>query len=192
MPFLLRGVIMIRPVITTNWFGARSGFIKPPATSNICERRNRSTAIFAECYALDPFLGRQALRGGDPSRPTDKIRSTERPFGAGWITGPLAIRESESNTRLVGWRGWTPGAAAMQPPAFLAFVYADTVEDVGGRYRDFARHQIDYILGATPRGAATWSDLATTPATHTIALPTDLLNTRLKTRSLIVTFFMAR
>ena len=36
--------------------------------------------------------------------------------------------------------------------AFLAFVYADTVEDVGGRYRDFARHQIDYILGANPQG----------------------------------------
>jgi endoglucanase len=36
--------------------------------------------------------------------------------------------------------------------AFLAFLYADTVEDVGTRYRDFARQQIDYILGANPQG----------------------------------------
>jgi endoglucanase len=36
--------------------------------------------------------------------------------------------------------------------AFLAFVYADTVEDVGDRYRDFARRQIDYMLGANPEG----------------------------------------
>ena len=62
-------------------------------------------------------MGRQALRGSYPSRPTDKIRvPTGRRFGAGWTTGQLAIKESESNTRLVGWRGWTPGAhCAMQP-----------------------------------------------------------------------------
>ena len=34
--------------------------------------------------------------------------------------------------------------------AFLAFVYADTVEDVGARYRDFAKRQIAYILGDNP------------------------------------------
>ena len=36
--------------------------------------------------------------------------------------------------------------------AFLAFIYADTVEYVGSRYRDFARQQVDYILGANPGG----------------------------------------
>lgn len=36
--------------------------------------------------------------------------------------------------------------------AFLAFVYADTIRDHGTRYRDFARSQIDYILGKNPAG----------------------------------------
>jgi len=34
--------------------------------------------------------------------------------------------------------------------AFLAFVYADRVGDIGTRYRDFAKRQIDYILGQNP------------------------------------------
>jgi hypothetical protein len=34
--------------------------------------------------------------------------------------------------------------------AFLAFVFADKVGDTGTRYRDFARAQINYILGANP------------------------------------------
>jgi len=34
--------------------------------------------------------------------------------------------------------------------AFLAFVYADKVGDVGTRYRDFATRQIDYALGQNP------------------------------------------
>jgi hypothetical protein len=34
--------------------------------------------------------------------------------------------------------------------AFLAFIYADKVGDVGTRYRDFARSQINYILGENP------------------------------------------
>jgi len=34
--------------------------------------------------------------------------------------------------------------------AFLAFLYADKVGDVGTRYRDFARRQIEYMLGRNP------------------------------------------
>jgi hypothetical protein len=34
--------------------------------------------------------------------------------------------------------------------AFLAFIYADRVRDHGTRYRDFARSQINYILGDNP------------------------------------------
>lgn len=34
--------------------------------------------------------------------------------------------------------------------SLLAFIYADKVGDVGTRYRDFARSQIDYILGSNP------------------------------------------
>jgi len=36
--------------------------------------------------------------------------------------------------------------------AFLAGIYADRVGDVGTRYRDFARAQIDYMLGKNPAG----------------------------------------
>jgi len=36
--------------------------------------------------------------------------------------------------------------------AFLAYVYSDTVGDVGTRYQDFARRQIDYALGSNPAG----------------------------------------
>ncbi len=34
--------------------------------------------------------------------------------------------------------------------SFLASVYGDTVDDKGGRYSDFARGQIDYLLGDNP------------------------------------------
>ena len=34
--------------------------------------------------------------------------------------------------------------------SFLALVYSDRVGDVGTRYRDFARNQIDYMLGKNP------------------------------------------
>ncbi|MEI6474692.1 MAG: glycoside hydrolase family 9 protein [Planctomycetota bacterium] len=34
--------------------------------------------------------------------------------------------------------------------SFLALIYADRVGDVGTRYRDFARNQIDYMLGKNP------------------------------------------
>jgi len=36
--------------------------------------------------------------------------------------------------------------------ALLAFIYSDKVEDIGTRYHDFAKHQIDYMLGNNPQG----------------------------------------
>jgi len=36
--------------------------------------------------------------------------------------------------------------------AFLAYVYADKVGDVGTRYQDFAKRQVDYALGSNPAG----------------------------------------
>jgi len=56
----------------------------------------------------------------------------------------------------------TPGGLAYLSPwgplryaattAFCALVHADRIADPGGRYSDFARGQIDYILGANPAG----------------------------------------
>jgi len=56
--------------------------------------------------------------------------------------------------------GYTPGGLAWLDrwgslrysanTAFLAFVYADKVGDVGTRYRDFAKSQINYMLGKNP------------------------------------------
>jgi len=34
--------------------------------------------------------------------------------------------------------------------ALLAYIYSDTVEDIGTRYHDFAARQIDYMLGRNP------------------------------------------
>lgn len=38
--------------------------------------------------------------------------------------------------------------------AFLAGIYSDTVRDYSGRYANFAKSQIDYILGANPRNSS--------------------------------------
>lgn len=38
--------------------------------------------------------------------------------------------------------------------AFLAAVYSDTIQDYNGRYSNFVKGQIDYILGNNPRGSS--------------------------------------
>jgi hypothetical protein len=38
--------------------------------------------------------------------------------------------------------------------AFMALLYSDTVRDYSGRYQNFARSQIDYILGNNPRNSS--------------------------------------
>jgi hypothetical protein len=38
--------------------------------------------------------------------------------------------------------------------AFMALLYGDTVRDPGGRYRDFATRQINYVLGNNPRNSS--------------------------------------
>jgi endoglucanase len=38
--------------------------------------------------------------------------------------------------------------------AFLAAIYSDTLQDYNGRYANFAKGQIDYILGNNPRGSS--------------------------------------
>jgi endoglucanase len=68
-----------------------------------------------------------------------------------WTTGDQGERIDYAPAGLAWLDSWGSLRYAATT-AFLAFVYADTVEDVGSRYRDFARHQIDYILGANPQG----------------------------------------
>ncbi|MEB3191784.1 MAG: glycoside hydrolase family 9 protein [Snowella sp.] len=38
--------------------------------------------------------------------------------------------------------------------AFLAAIYSDTIQDYNGRYANFVKSQIDYILGNNPRGSS--------------------------------------
>jgi len=47
--------------------------------------------------------------------------------------------------------------------SFLAFVYSDTVGDVGTRYRDFAKSQINYMLGKNPNGRSYVVGFGTNP-----------------------------
>ncbi len=66
-----------------------------------------------------------------------------------WTTGDQGERIGYTGGGLAWLDSWGSLRYAATT-AFLAFVYADTVEDVGTRYRDFASRQIDYILGANP------------------------------------------
>ena len=73
--------------------------------------------------------------------------------------------------------------------AFAAFVYADHVNDPDGRYTDFARSQIEYILGTNPQNRSYVCGFGVNPpinphhrnghasTTNTIHLPVDNLNT---------------
>ncbi len=66
-----------------------------------------------------------------------------------WTTGDGSERIAYTPGGLAWLDSWGSLRYAATT-AFLAFVYADTVEDFGRRYRDFACRQIDYILGANP------------------------------------------
>jgi endoglucanase len=68
-----------------------------------------------------------------------------------WTTGDQGERVKYTPGGLAWLDAWGSLRYAATT-AFLAFLYADTVEDVGTRYRDFGRQQIDYILGANPQG----------------------------------------
>ena len=97
------------------------------------DKRYGATIILAQPTKCEPY--RAAVRRwsnywtiGDQG---ERIEYT--PGGLAWL-------DSRGSLRYAG------------TTAFLAFIYADTVEDVGSRYRDFARQQVDYILGANPGG----------------------------------------
>jgi endoglucanase len=82
---------------------------------------------------------------------SDIYREAVRRWLDYWTTGDQGERIEYTPAGLAWLDSWGSLRYAATT-AFLAFVYADTVEDVGSRYRDFARHQIDYILGANPQG----------------------------------------
>ncbi|MFZ4775704.1 MAG: glycoside hydrolase family 9 protein [Terrimicrobiaceae bacterium] len=66
-----------------------------------------------------------------------------------WTTGDNGSRIAYTPGGLAWLDQWGSLRYAANT-AFLAFVYADKVGDVGTRYRDFAKRQIDYMLGQNP------------------------------------------
>ena len=86
--------------------------------------------------------------------PTDKVRAL--PCGGSTLVELLDNWRSRRANRIhARWLAWLDSRGSLRyagKTAFLAFIHADTVEYVGGRYRDFGRQQVDYILGANPGG----------------------------------------
>ena len=66
-----------------------------------------------------------------------------------WTVGDSGSRISYTTGGLAWLDQWGSLRYA-STTAFLAFVYADKVGDIGTRYRDFAKRQIDYGLGQNP------------------------------------------
>ena len=82
---------------------------------------------------------------------SDTYREAVRQWLDYWTIGDRGERIKYTSGGLAWLDSWGSLRYAATT-ALLAFLYADTVEDVGTRYRDFARQQIDYILGANPQG----------------------------------------
>jgi endoglucanase len=83
--------------------------------------------------------------------PTDKVRAL--PCGGSTLVELLDNwRSIEYTPGGLAWLDLRGSLRYAGKTAFLAFIYPDTVEYVGSRYRDFARQQVDYILGANPGG----------------------------------------
>ena len=86
----------------------------------------------------------------------------------------MEIKESESNTRPVAWRGWTHGAhCAMQArPLFSPSSTPIRLKTLGVAIAISPVSRSIIFWERTPEGAATWSDLATIRhAIPTIELP---------------------
>ena len=169
------GTIIIHLGITTSWSGARSGFIRRPAKAITYKRQNRSTANISRRLRCAGPMRRQALRGNYHSRPTDKVRAL--PCGGSTLVellGQLEIKESESNTRRVAWRGWTHGPhCAMQArPLFSPSSTPIRLKTLGVAIAISPVSRSIIFWERTPEGAATWSDLGTIRhAIPTIELP---------------------
>jgi hypothetical protein len=68
-----------------------------------------------------------------------------------WTVGDNGARVATTSGGLAWLDQWGSLRYAANT-ALLAFIYSDTVRDVGTRYHDFAKKQIDYALGANPPG----------------------------------------
>lgn len=66
-----------------------------------------------------------------------------------WTVGDGGSRVARTSGGLA-WLSQWGSLRYVSNAAFLAFLYADSVGDIGTRYRDFAKQQIHYALGDNP------------------------------------------
>jgi len=120
------------------------------------KRQSRSTAnISRRLRCAGPIRGTTSATGqlSFSPQPTkcEPYRAAVRRWLNYWTIGDQGER-IEYTPGGLAWLDLRGSLRYAGKTAFLAFIYADTVEYVGSRYRDFARQQVDYILGANPGG----------------------------------------
>jgi hypothetical protein len=68
-----------------------------------------------------------------------------------WVGGGNGVQRTEGG---LSWNNTWGSLRYSSTTAMLAGIYSDKVNDPNGSYSNFAREQIDYILGNNPRGAS--------------------------------------
>lgn len=68
-----------------------------------------------------------------------------------WVTGSNGVQKTAGGMRWISQWGSLRYAANT---AFVAGVYADTIDDPNGNYSNLAETTMDYLLGKNPRGAS--------------------------------------
>jgi endoglucanase len=66
-----------------------------------------------------------------------------------WVSGGNGVQYTEGG---LAWNASWGSLANSSTNAMLAGIYSDKVNDYDGRYANFAKEQVDYILGDNPRG----------------------------------------
>jgi endoglucanase len=66
-----------------------------------------------------------------------------------WVTGGNGVQYTEGG---LAWNTSWGSLANSSTNAMLAGIYSDKVNDYDGRYANFAKEQVDYILGDNPKG----------------------------------------
>jgi endoglucanase len=68
-----------------------------------------------------------------------------------WVSGGNGVQRTEGG---LSWNNTWGSLRYSSTTAMLAGIYSEKVNDPNGSYSNFAREQIDYILGNNPRGAS--------------------------------------
>ena len=114
----------------------------------IAKSTNTSLTKWTQTWADKQYGTAVLLAQEDPSY--DKT-SLEKWLNYWTVKGATSVPYTTGGLAVInGWGSLRYSANT----AFLAGIYSDTVQDYNGRYSDFSKTQIDYILGNNPRGSS--------------------------------------